>query len=322
MTKTVSALSLSAILLGALLDAGAAGATTLIQHSFVSSTGLDGNPCTRSQPCADYQTAYNATVAGGIVDTLGEGDYGSVTITHAITIDGEGVGTILASAADGIDISAGNNDGVVLRRLIINGAGASNTGVKFTSGGALIVDNCNISLFTANPAIAFSPADGGNGASLWVANSQFIHDGAASSASILISDGGGAGEIKAHIYNDSILAAIGNGIRIDGSGAMAPFEVAITAVTVDQASGGSAIVAVSGASTVTVLADGTSVLSNKGYGFRAVGAGASLLLSHSNIFNDGVGVGASSGGSALSYGDNNFGDNGSDGATLGSISKK
>jgi hypothetical protein len=122
--------------------AQAAGSLT---RTFVSSAGSDSNPCTITQPCATFATAYAAAAAKGIVTALDPGKYGPLTIFGAITIDGNGWASITAPATgNGITVNAGLNDQVTLIGLAIDGVGTANNGVLYNSGSALNVLNCSI----------------------------------------------------------------------------------------------------------------------------------------------------------------------------------
>ena len=70
----------------------------------------------RDEFAVDRQAA-----AGGEIDALDSGDYGPVTITKAITLDGGNVAYIGAAGSNGITISAGPNDVVIIRNLRIDG---------------------------------------------------------------------------------------------------------------------------------------------------------------------------------------------------------
>src|SRR5258708_319400 len=59
-------------------------------RTFVSTAGSDSNPCSITQPCRHFSAAVAATAVGGEVDALDPGAYGSFTIGHAITIEGQG----------------------------------------------------------------------------------------------------------------------------------------------------------------------------------------------------------------------------------------
>jgi hypothetical protein len=72
----------------------------------------------------------------------------------------------------------------------------------------------------------------------------------------------------------------------------------------------------SGGTATTVMADNVTSSHNAGYGMRAVGATASIVLSRSAITDNSVGIGVLSGGTIFSYGDNRFaGNTGGDGVT-------
>src|SRR6478672_10617880 len=138
-----------------LLWAGLAGAQA--SRTWVSGVGDDANPCSRTAPCKTFAGAISKTAAGGEIDALDPAGYGALTITKAITIDGGGgqVASVLVSGTNGIVVQAGANDNVILRNLRINGilqapSGAGTNGIRFVSGKALHVENCNIFGFLQN----------------------------------------------------------------------------------------------------------------------------------------------------------------------------
>jgi hypothetical protein len=315
MTKIASAFSFTAIVVGAALHASAAGATANL--TWVSGVGLDSNPCTRASPCATLQHAYLNTAAGGEIDVLDGGDFGPLTIDHAITIANDGTGTAeitRTGAGSGIVITAVSID-VVLRGLTLRGFNASGAGVAYDATGSLLIDHCVIKGFQSQPAISFE-AQGA--ATLWVRDTVLISDGSSPTAGLQVAPQN-SGVVTAHVQRVHILNAAGNGIRVDGTHASSPTDVELRDVTVDGATGGSAIVAVSttsGGPTVKIVADNVTSSHNAGFGFRAVGGTASVFLSRSVSENNGIGVGVSSGGQVFSYGDNRFANNTSgDGVT-------
>src|ERR1700761_7765658 len=96
-------------------------------RTWVSGVGDDVNPCSRTAPCKTFAGAISKTAAGGEIDCLDPGGFGTVTITKSITIDCGGggiVGSILASGTNGINIAAAGAT-VILRNLSINGAGTT-----------------------------------------------------------------------------------------------------------------------------------------------------------------------------------------------------
>ncbi len=131
--------------------------TTIAMHGQVARTFVSGinaddsNPCTNIAPCRTFAGAIAKTSAGGEIDALDTAEYGPVTITKAITIDGGSqVASIQASGGNGIVVSAGANDSVVLKNLRINGSSTGLNGIRFISGGQLTVDKCEIFGFTLN----------------------------------------------------------------------------------------------------------------------------------------------------------------------------
>lgn len=143
-----------------LLWAGLAGAQA--SRTWVSGVGDDANPCSRTAPCKTFAGAISKTAAGGEIDALDPAGYGAVTITKGITIDGGGgqVASVLVSGTNGIVVQAGPSDVVILRNLRINGIGTGINGIRWLSGKALTVENCDIFGFTTN-GIDIAKADGG-----------------------------------------------------------------------------------------------------------------------------------------------------------------
>src|ERR1700722_15873946 len=128
----------------------AAPASAQATRTWVSGTGDDANPCSRTSPCKTFAGAIPKTIAGGEIDALDPAGYGSLSITKAITIDGGGgqVASVLASGVTGISINAGSSDIVTLRNLRINGIVSSGSGgtigVNFIYGEGLFIENCDI----------------------------------------------------------------------------------------------------------------------------------------------------------------------------------
>src|SRR5205809_6481829 len=91
-------------------------------RTWVSGVGDDANPCSRTAPCKTFAGAISKTAAHGEINVLDPGGFGAVTITKAITIDGDGtLAGILSSLTNGIIVSAGANDVVIIRSVSING---------------------------------------------------------------------------------------------------------------------------------------------------------------------------------------------------------
>src|ERR1700710_2170193 len=130
----------------------AAPAHAQATRTWVSGVGDDVNPCSRTAPCKTFAGAISKTAAGGEIDCLDPGGFGTLTITKSITIDCAGTfGSTLGSGTIGFNIndsaSAAPNTAVVnLRNISINGAGTTpgTVGVRFVSGATVNIDNCII----------------------------------------------------------------------------------------------------------------------------------------------------------------------------------
>jgi hypothetical protein len=130
------------------------------QRTFVSAQhGSDTNPCSLASPCRTFAAAISVTASGGEVIALDSGGYGPFTVSKAVSVEVPGgvYAGISAPSGDGIDVSAGGSDVVVLRGLTINSPNGSGTGINFTSGAVLHVENCVVSGFIGGGIAAQAP---------------------------------------------------------------------------------------------------------------------------------------------------------------------
>jgi hypothetical protein len=124
-------------------------------RTWVSGVGDDVNPCSRTAPCKTWAGAISKTAAGGEIDALDPGGFGTLTITKSLTVDGtfgQGFGSTLNSG--GINgfvindsLSATPRTSVVtLRRLSINGAGTTKglNGIRALSFSRLLIEDVSI----------------------------------------------------------------------------------------------------------------------------------------------------------------------------------
>jgi hypothetical protein len=125
-------------------------------RTWVSGVGDDANPCSRTAPCKTFAGAISKTAVDGEIDALDSGGFGAVTITKAITIDGDSnLAGILAAGTTGviINITATSGSNVVeLRNLSINGASTGTNGIRILStvaGSTVFVERCVIFGFRA-----------------------------------------------------------------------------------------------------------------------------------------------------------------------------
>ena len=108
-------------------------------RTFVSGLGNDANTaalCSRQKPCRTLAAAYTVTEVGGEIVALDPGEFGPIAITGRVSIFGTQNALIgVATGATGVTINAGAGDRIIIKDLIITGAGGSNTkGIQLNSG--------------------------------------------------------------------------------------------------------------------------------------------------------------------------------------------
>jgi hypothetical protein len=131
-------------------------------RTWVSGLGDDANPCSRTAPCKTFAGAYSRTAVGGEIDVIDPGGYGTISISHALTIDGGGMfASILSAGTNGVNINAGASDVVTLKRLAINGVlgyiSPGINGINFNSGLLLNLVDDTLENFNG-VAVNFTPS--------------------------------------------------------------------------------------------------------------------------------------------------------------------
>jgi hypothetical protein len=292
-----------------------------LTRTFVSSSGVDTNPCTVAAPCATFARAYSLVASNGIVAALDPGKYGPLTITGPVTIDGNGWAAITApSSGIGIEITAGPSDNVILRGITIDGgSGTPNAGIQFNSGASLTITGCVVRDFIAGGAgLVFSnSATPAQTQTLTVADSQFVNSagsgvvvdaqsaGATTASFVRTEFTGNAiglelasapGAINAAV-TDSVVANNSNdGFYLDSGGSSPPWSINLS-LTSDQIAGSQY-----GINVMTI-----------GSGMATVWLAASTVTGNTNgafVFNGSNGV-------INSYGNNYFVNNGDNNSTTG-----
>ena len=145
-------IAISVSLLAVLMTASIANAQAT--RTWVSGLGNDMNPCSLTAPCKTWAGAFIKTAAGGEMDALDSGGYGSLTINKAMTIDG-GTGNVagtLTGAANGFTISAAVTDRVLIRNVEIDGTGGGVAGIKINSAKSVTIQNVSIFNFSGGVA--------------------------------------------------------------------------------------------------------------------------------------------------------------------------
>jgi nitrous oxidase accessory protein NosD len=301
MIRIITSLAILAAAIALALPAQAGSLT----RSFVSSSGVDSNPCTIPQPCATFAAAYAAVEANGIVAALDPGKYGSLAnITTGVTINGNGWSAITAQAnGNGITINAGSAN-VTLIGLEIDGAYAAYNGIVVNSAGSLTVTNCTLQKFTLDNnddvttgnGILIQPTSGT--IDFIITDTTVSHGGNTGIYYLPPSGSPGANGVIDHV------AAASNtkGIQIDASGTSG----GTTIVTVSNSSVSGNNVGVffdaSSQSTVKASIDHVSITGNSAGIY--VNDAANVLLGRSVITGNDNGVINDSANTFYTYGDN------------------
>jgi hypothetical protein len=301
MTRTVSLLTLLVTLLVGWLPAVPAQAAAA--RTFVSAAGSDSNNCTNvATPCRHLAAAYAATAANGEIYVLDPANYGSLTITGPVSIEGHGWASIApVSGSPAITINAGIGDKINIIGVVLDGTALANTtGILFHSGGSLTVRDSVIRNF-GNNGILFAP---GGSSQLAVSNT-------------LLSDNGFSG-IFIGSNTQTLVGALDRVTMENNSGSglgILSEETGTTNVTVsDSVSAnnnyGIEATNISGGP-VNIMVRDSTLANNNVDGLLASGTGAQVWVTRSTITGNNVGWVATGGGVVSSYVDNNIDGNGS-----------
>lgn len=264
-----------------LLAAAPQAAQAQATRTWISGVGDDANPCSRTAPCKTWPGAISKTAAGGEIDVLDPGGFGTVTIAKAITLDGNtgAIGSILASGVPGVTVNAGASDKIILRNMTINGisqtAGPGTIGVNFIAGQSLSLVNVNIMNFSGN-CVSFQPA---TRATLAIDRSNF--DNCAGGALIVVNGLAGGGVNRVDISN-SVFKNSSYGITVGAASQVNIFN----SVIAKGATGG----VLANAQGAQVVIQNSMISDNTSFGLNATNGGGISIGGSSVINNTGVGV--------------------------------
>jgi hypothetical protein len=308
MTKIASLPTIAGALLAFGLSAAPAQAGS--NRTWVSGHGTDSGPCTLAAPCRTFAFALTQTAAGGEIDVLDPAGYGPLTITKAIGIVNDGVGTAGINAVSGataITINAGASDSVHLRGLTIEGLGSGSIGIQFDTGGNLAIENCVIRNF-ATAGINIVPST----SSSFSVSSTIVSNNLANGILVVpIVSAVVTGVLSEVTANSNF-----NGIFVNGrltTGASLNVTIVDSVASNNHSFGVVAASASGNAATAVTLRN--VVARNNGTGLGA-GRNAILRVAHSVVTGNNTGVNTSGDGILNSYVDNDINGNTSDNTTV------
>jgi hypothetical protein len=296
-------------------------------ETWISGTGVDSNPCTRTAPCSTYAFALSQTQAGGEIKVLTSGNFGGqFVIDKAITIVSQGA--IAFNTAGGarpaITVAAGASDVVTLRGLVIDGvfariAGIADTGITFTSGAALHVENCLIQNW--GMGIDFEPS----GASQLFVSDTIVKDNTIGAGQGILIRPTGAGTADAVLER---VQAKNNGLGgvVATAGGSGGAGTVINIAVRDSVSAGNTNIGILARSTmeghsVFMMLDRVSSNFNS-TGVVADGISAVVAMSNSTVTGNTTGLLSLNSGILGSYQNNNVVGNVTDGAPTATIAPK
>jgi hypothetical protein len=253
-----------------------------LTRTFVSSSGVDTNPCTVAAPCATFAQAYSVVAPNGIVAALDPGKYGPLTITRPVTIDGNGWASITAptnGTGIGILIQAENGDNVILRGITIDGGGGSAVvGIEFNSGASLTLTSCVVRNISGGDGLDFF-SNGSSAEILTVADSQFINN---DTDGVFIATQS-SGSIAASFVRTETSGNRQDGLSVNGSGGTGLLGVAVTdSVTAQNTRYGFTVSSPAGQSPSTLFVANSQAVNNFS-GVEVDGSKAMLWLSQSTV---------------------------------------
>lgn len=277
---------------------------------YISSAGIDTGTCIRTAPCASFGFAFAQLSGNGVIHVVDQGTYGRLVITHGVTIDGGGIASQTFSGGLSLPpvsvfaIAAGASDVVTITNFTISGhsveaPGLEPAGITVTSVGALHIEHCTFAGFSSAAIdfratgalldmqdVTITDMPSGNG--VYVANARATLD-----------------HVSISRTQTAVLAA--------GSS-----TVSITHSTANG--NGSGFVAAYGP-TAEIHIDDCTITNNQWA--VVVSGGAKAYVSRSALFTNFITALFNDGSSFLiSYGDNRFAGNASDGAFTSTVSMK
>ena len=272
-------------------------------RTWVSGVGDDANPCSRTAPCKTFAGAISKTATCGEISVLDPGGFGAVTITKAITINGDGtLAGILAAGTNGIIINATSTSDVILRSLSINGACSGLDGIRFLAGRHVRVENCTIYDFTDDGIDVVYNLAGGVG-QLTVQNTSISNVGDVA--------------VRVAVTTGAMTAQL-NDVRINR--ASIGFDVLAGTATIANS-------AISHVTNQAVVAESPAIvnasfctLTNNGTGISAFNSGATIRFNNCGIFNNTTGVNVAVGATGDRFGNSALFGNGTD--TVGTTSPR
>jgi hypothetical protein len=302
-------LLVAAVSAATLLAATAASAQAT--RTWVSGVGDDANPCSRTAPCKTLQGAISKTASGGEISILDPGGVGGVTITKAISINGEWAGEagVLVAGTNAIIINAGANDVVNLRGLFVEGLSTGLSGVNILSAREvhmqdMVIRDFKSSSTNAGNGVYIQPS--ANSIKVTIDNSLIANNGSPTTgAGVFIRPNAGAATVSVAITRSN-LPGNSNGVKADNAGGgSGEIKVQIDRTSASGNLGNGFNAKSTGSAPIQMLITNSLASNNGANGARVDGANATVTVGRSTFTNNTLGgLGLANGGTLNSYRDN------------------
>jgi len=273
---------------------------------FVASYGSDSNPCTFGSPCKTFQNAVNVVAAGGEFTAIDSAGFGTITISHAVTITSpNGVEAGIATPASGtaITITAGANDVINLNGLTLDGVGSANFGIMFNSGGRLNIQNCVIRSF-ANDGIDFVP----NASSTLSVSNTLVAENSVDGIFISPTNTGTVTAVLDHVEADNN----SDGLLVIGNANPGAVQVTVSDSVFTRNNIIGIVASTPNGGPVAVMVRNSTIADNSTLGILA-NFNATIRVTRSTITGSTTGWGTMNGGAIDTYNDNNLDGNATNG---------
>jgi hypothetical protein len=279
----------------------AAPAQAAAARTFVSATGSDTNNCANvASPCRHLAAAYAATAPNGEIYVLDPANYGSLTITGPVSIEGHGWASIAPVAnSPAITINAHTGDKINIIGVVLDGTALTGTdGIVFNGGGSLNIQDSVIRNFGSEGGIFFQPSASSQ---LSVSNT-LISDNAADAILIFPLGSGTMTGVLDHVVMEN-----NAGSGLDVSSSTQAVNVTVSDSVLANSQDGVAIA--SNGATVQIMVRNCTIANNAIVGLTANtpnANGATIRVTRSTITGNTTGWSILNNGAVLSYGDNNI----------------
>jgi hypothetical protein len=282
----------------ALAFTAASPAHAQVARTWVSGLGDDSSvSCARNAPCKTFAGAISKTLAGGEINCVDPGGFGTLTINKSITVDCHDVmGHVQAASGAGITINldAAANMIVRLRNINFNGLLTGTKGISIVgitanaNNNAVSIEDCVVDGFTQD-GISHTAIAGRLLVRNTVSRNHF-------GSTVAIVSASGPSAVKATLdnvsaFDSSFGFAFGNGVQAAIKNSVSSGHTT-AGVELDP----SAVVTISSS---TILGNGTGILANAGSTVRVRDSDVAFntagfsgtIQSHVNnsFFNNGAG---------------------------------